>query len=192
MSNEFELEFDVSNSASAPVERKSKTVESKSETTEKSKSEVVKNKEKQGDPLDSERNTINEPSKDSGINKKFQFTNVIDNLETWLKESKGFKFWLKFKVICALPFLIIVIIFVAVVLNKSNSLSKANKNLEELTQVKDSVESLLTENNLKIEELNKTIENLEKGNKKLESENKDLKKKLTPAKTAAKPTSKKK
>jgi Tfp pilus assembly protein PilN len=181
--NEFEFEFDVSDSsatgANKPTANKP-TAEPKIETKTETKVE---------------QNTVKETVDNLEDFEKPHVPNILEKLEKWLKESSGIKFWFKVKAITMLPALIILVIFI---IYFTSSLSSANDEYDALAQEKEQIETQLEESKADIKKLSETIADLQESNKKLTAEKENLDKQLatlatakqTPTKPVAKSTAK--
>jgi len=104
---------------------------------------------------------------------EFYVPNTFDKLEGWIKSGKRFKFWLRLKIVCLLPFLLVLIIFWIIY---SASLGAAEEKIDRLMKEKEKTTEQLTQDSVKIDELSSTIEKLNVDIENLQKINDKLKK----------------
>jgi len=100
-----------------------------------------------------------EPAKQTTVAEPedFYIPNTFDKLEAWIRGGKRFKFWLRLKAVCLLPFLLILIIFIIIY---SVSLGAADKKIDRLMSEKEQTAAQLAQDSVKIDELINTVEKL--------------------------------
>jgi hypothetical protein len=100
---------------------------------------------------------IAKPKESAAASEEFYIPNTFDKLEAWIRVGKRFKFWLRLKIVCLLPFLLLLIIFIIIY---SVSLSGANKKIDRLMSEKEQMVTQSAQDSVKIDELNSTVEKL--------------------------------